>query len=186
MRGGCAVRFRSGKWQVASEDRSARTADGGAGGSGRPRLDVLDVPPRRTGVYPAGEAIRLGVTLVGRARVWSPWIIAAVARIGRRAVSVESHPLSLARLTAAGPGGTEVEIDPATFGIGAVIPELSGAGIVTEGPPPASRAIVGLMTPADLQQRGRRLGHADRSVPMGDGLCPRSRRKAIEVPGPVP
>lgn len=63
----------AGDRRQAGEDRSARAdGGGGAGGFDRPRPYILDAPPGRRGTYPAGEAIRLGVTLVGRARVWSP------------------------------------------------------------------------------------------------------------------
>jgi CRISPR-associated endoribonuclease Cas6 len=143
------------------EGSAARNAGDGAGGFDRPRPYVLDVPPRRSAAYSAGESIRLGVTLVGRARIWSPWVIAALDGIGRLGLGVERQPVSLVRLTAIGPAGTELELDPRSHGIGARIPELSGAAIVAEGPAPADQAIIVLTTPADLQQKGRRLDRLD-------------------------
>ncbi len=130
-------------------------------GFDRPRAYVLVPPPRRRGSYAAGETIRFGVTLVGRGRVWSPWVVAAMAGIGRRGIGVERQHWSLVRIGAVGADGGLVEIDPGTAGDGAVVPELSGAGIIADGPPPTPQAIVALVTPADLQQKGRRLDRLD-------------------------
>ncbi len=43
----------------------------------------------------------------------------------------------------------------------AAVPEIAGAQIVADGPPPCSGAIVVMVTPADLQQHGRRLERLD-------------------------
>ena len=134
---------------------------GRAGGFDRPRAYVLVPPPWRRGTYASGETIRLGVTLAGRARVWYPWVVAAMAGIGRRGFGVGRHPWTLVRIGAVGHDGGLIEIDHGTAGVATVVPELEATRIVADGPPPAPRAVVVLVTAADLRQKGRRLDRLD-------------------------
>jgi hypothetical protein len=73
------------------------------------------------------------------------------------------------------PGGTEVEIDPATFGIGAGIPDLSGVEIVAERPPSASRAIVAQHADAEW------IAFVDSDVVLGPRFAAEVRR--LVAPG---
>jgi len=133
----------------------------GAAGFDQPRPYVLAPPSRNRGTYSAGDSIRFGITLVGRARVWHPWVIAAMAGVGRRGLGVERQKLALVRLTSVGPAGAQTEINLASFGIGACIPELEGGQIVAESPSPSTEAIVAFLTPADLKRKGQRIDRLD-------------------------
>jgi hypothetical protein len=55
-------------------------------------------------------------------------------------------------------------IQPSAFSLqpsAAVVPEVDATQIVAGGPPYASQAVVALVTPADLKQKGRRLDRLD-------------------------
>ena len=132
-----------------------------AGGFDRPRPYILAPPPRRRGNYASGETIRFGVTLVGRARIWFPWVVAAMTGIGRARHQRRATAL-VASANRCGPSRADlIEFEPATLGVGQVLPELDATRIVADGPPATSQAIVALVTPADLKQKGRRLDQLD-------------------------
>jgi CRISPR-associated endoribonuclease Cas6 len=107
------------------------------------------------------ESIRLGLTLVGRSRAWYPWVVAAMAGIGRRGLGAERRNLSLVRICSVGPDGTQSVIDTETRGVNDKIPELSGGQIVALGPEPTSQAVVAFITPADLKRKGQRIDQLD-------------------------
>jgi hypothetical protein len=134
---------------------------GGSAGFDRPRPYVLVTPSRNRGVYAAGDSIRLGFTLVGHARVWYPWVVAALAQLGRRGLGVERVQLSLSRIVAIEPSGKPVEINPESRGIGGHVPELDARQILAEAPGPAREAVVAFLTPADLQRKGDRIERLD-------------------------
>ena len=140
------------------EPASPPKGEGPSLGFDRPRPYVLVPPPRRRGSYTAGESIRFGVTLIGRGRVWSSSVVAAIAGIGQRGLGVDRQPCSLVRIGALGPSGDLVELEPRSA---AVVPELVATQIVSEGLPYSSKAVVALVTPADLKQKGRRFDRLD-------------------------
>jgi CRISPR-associated endoribonuclease Cas6 len=84
--------------------------------------------------------------------------------IGRRGIGAERQRWWPGQIGAVCPDGRLNEIEPGTSGIGAVVPELSGDGIVASCPPATSRAIITLVTPADLKQKGLRLDRLDGPV----------------------
>ncbi len=143
-----------------STPRAERTA-GGGGGFDQPRPYILAPPSRNRGAYAPGESIRLGLTIVGRSRAWYPWVVAAMAGIGRRGLGAERRNLSLAQIIAVGPAGAQTVIDTETRGVNDKIPELSGGQIVALGPEPTSQAVVAFMTPADLKRKGQRIDQLD-------------------------
>ena len=118
-------------------------------------------PKSRRGTYAAGEQIRFGLTLVGRAQAWYPWIVATMARLGQGGIGAERKKLALARIFAGRADGTHVEIDPATRGIGTCVPEITGLEIVAKAPSPAREAIIGFITPADLKHKHQRIDRLD-------------------------
>jgi hypothetical protein len=137
------------------------SASGGAGGFDQPRPYILAPPSRNRGTYAPDESIRLGLTLVGRSRVWYPWVVAALAGIGRRGLGAERRNLSLVQMVSIGPAGAQTVIDTETRGVNDHIPELTGSHIVAAAPPPASQVLVAFLTPADLQRKGQRIDRLD-------------------------
>ena len=150
---------RNGDDREHGNGRAAGTT--GAAWFDQPRPYLLIPPSSQRGTYAAGEQIRFGLTLVGRARAWYPWIVATMARVGQRGISVERQKLALARIFADRADGTHVEIDPATRGIGTLVPEVIGLEIVAKAPPPAREAIIGFITPADLKHKRQRIDRLD-------------------------
>jgi hypothetical protein len=134
---------------------------GSSGGFDQPRPYILAPPSRNRGIYAPGESIRLGLTLVGRSRVWYPWVVAAMAGIGRRGLGADRRNLSLARICAVGPAGTQTVIDTETRDVNDRIPELDGSRIVAEAPAPTNEAVVAFLTPADLKRKGQRIDRLD-------------------------
>jgi len=134
---------------------------GASGGFDQPRPYILAPPSRNRGTYAPDESIRLGLTLVGRSRAWYPWVVAAMAGIGRRGLGAERRNLSLARISSLGPLGAQTEIDTETRGVTDHIPELEGGQIVAEAPAPSSQAVVAFITPADLKRKGQRIDRLD-------------------------
>jgi len=112
-------------------------------------------------MYAPGESIRVGLTLVGRSRIWCPWVVAAMAGIGRLGLGAERRSFSLADIWAVGPNGVDANIDVETRGANDDIPELTGRQIVAEAPPPTSQAVVAFLTPADLKRKGQRIDRLD-------------------------
>jgi hypothetical protein len=140
---------------------AGRPLNGGAGGFDQPRPYILAPPSRNGGTYAPHESIRLGLALVGRSRVWYPWVVAAMAGIGRRGLGADRRNLSLARISAVGPAGTQTPIDTETRGVNDRVPELDGSRIVAEAPAPTGRAVVAFITPADLKRKGHRIDRLD-------------------------
>jgi len=134
---------------------------GGSGGFDQPRPYILAPPSRGRGTYAPAESIRLGLTLVGRSRAWYPWVVAAMAGIGRRGLGAERRNLSLVRIISVGPSGIQTVIDTETRGVDSHIPELDGGQIVAEAPAPTSQAVVAFVTPADLKRKGQRIDRFD-------------------------
>jgi CRISPR-associated endoribonuclease Cas6 len=132
-----------------------------AAGFDQPRPYILAPPSRNRGAYAPDESIRLGLTLVGRSRVWYPSVVAAMAGIGRRGLGAERRNLSLARICSVGPAGTQTTIDIETRGVNDRIPELDGSQIVAESPAPTCQAVVAFITPADLKRKGQRIDRLD-------------------------
>ncbi len=146
---------------ATSNSTSQHPATIGPTGFDQPRPYVLIPPTSQRGKYAAGEQIRFGLTLVGRAQAWYPWIIATMARLGQRGIGVERQKLTLVRIFADLADGSHVEIDPATRGVGTRVPEITGLDIVAQAPQPAPEAIIGFVTPAHLKQHRQRIDRLD-------------------------
>jgi hypothetical protein len=144
---------------------------GGSGGD-RPRPYVLVAPPWRSVAYQPGEVIRVGLTLVGRARVWLPWVASALAGMGTRGLGVDRQPWTLVRITAVRSDMSSVAIDAASAATGQAIPQLDGPEIVAKAPPSMGQACLVFLTPADLKSHGQRVDHLD-----GPGLFRRLIRR---------
>ena len=134
---------------------------GSGGGFDQPRPYILAPPSRNCGTYAPGESIRLGVTLVGRSRAWYPWVVNAMAGIGRSGLGAERRNLSLARISSLGPLSAQTVIDTETRGVTDHIPELEGGQIVAEAAAPTTQAVVAFVTPADLKRKGQRIDRLD-------------------------
>jgi hypothetical protein len=122
-------------------------------GFDQPRPYVLAPQSRNRGIYAPGESIRLGVTLVGRSRDWYPWVVAALAGIGRRGLGAERIKVPLHRIWSVGPGDSYTEIDTETRGVNDHIAVLDGTQILAEAPAPTSEAVVAFLTPANLKHQ---------------------------------
>jgi hypothetical protein len=136
-------------------------ATAGPAGFDQPRPYILIPPSSQRGKFAAGEPIRFGLTLVGRAQAWYPWIVATMARLGERGIGVERQKLALVRIVAEAANGRQFAIDPVTRGIGTIVPEIKGPEIIAHAPPPSPEAIIGFVTPAHLKQKRQRLDRLD-------------------------
>lgn len=128
-------------------------------GSGFPSIHDRPAPfvvtPSGPGVrndhFRVGDRLGFTLTLVGRGRVWHPWVIAALADMGWRGLGIERRPWSLAELHVEGPVGCRQRVDVASQGLGTPIPELTAADLVAALPfPDSARATLRFLTPAHL------------------------------------
>jgi len=133
---------------------------GGQGGHDRPAPFVLTLPADHRETFHAGARLGCTLTLVGAARIWYPWVIAALASLGWRGLGFERRPWSLTGLWNEGPVGVRTPVDIVARGIGCPIVELSGTDLVAAQPLPASGSVaLRFLSPAHLQ-RDKRLIHA--------------------------
>jgi hypothetical protein len=139
---------------------AASQSRGGSGGD-QLRPYILVSPPWRSQAYQPGEVIRVGLTLVGRARVWLPQVRSALAGVGTRGLGVDRRPWALVRIAAVGPDMNPVEVDRANADARLAFPQLAGPELLAKAPPPAGQARLVFLTPADLKSHGQRVDRLD-------------------------
>jgi hypothetical protein len=113
----------------------------------RPSPYILTPPADPRATFRAGDRLALTLTLVGRARVWHPWVIAALAGLGWRGLGVARRPWSLAALGVESPVAVVSPVGVATLGVGDPLPELTGGDLVASQPFPPSGATPSASSP---------------------------------------
>ncbi len=70
----------------------------------QPRPFILTVPAGERQVYAPGDTLEFGLTLVGRGRVWLPWVLWGLGAVS--GFGPDRDPFRLSRVSSMGPDGT--------------------------------------------------------------------------------
>ena len=138
---------------------SARGTDGETAFD-RPRPYVLSPPLDSREEYEAGGRLEMGLILVGSGRMWLPWVIGALSRMGRDGLGAGRHPWVLSRLCFESRPGKWLDIETQSGVIAQRITELDGRDLVA-AQPSAEAVTLRFVTPTHVLDHGQRVRQLD-------------------------
>jgi hypothetical protein len=131
----------------------------------QPAPYVVTPPLDEREIYSPGDRLAFGLTLIGKGRAWSSWVVAALARLGGYGLGPFRSTWRLSSLATEGPPGTRTELHPGAELWGQALPvmtgdELNAASLAACGRVPRQAALR-FLSPTDFQVRKRRIDHLD-------------------------
>lgn len=120
-------------------------------------------------LFDVGDSFQFVFTLVGSERVWLPWVLGALARMGERGFGRERAPFALARIWVERPNSPARELTLRNWSVGEAVEEIDGAAL-SFARPARDRAVIRFVTPTDLRRKDRPIERLDGETLISRGL----------------
>jgi hypothetical protein len=126
----------------------------------RPTPYVVTPTVSERELFDVGDGFQFVFTLVGRSRVWLPWVLGAFARMGERGFGRERAPFSLAKICVEQASGTGRPLSLQSWSSGEAVEEIDGASVVSIRPA-RDRVMLRFVTPTDLRRKDQLISRID-------------------------